>query len=175
MHRHIVIAFFSLMLAGCYTSGSQLLDPSSARQPVPPDSDGTTLTSKDGHQSHLSLRSDGQYDVVEDHDDGAETHVVLVNDFGSSRGHPLYVFSTWDEETMGFVYGIVVLDSNGGGMVDVMPDCAATEAARSAASAGAKEGCSFSDRAQLFNALGAWVNTDEFWAKVAEAGSAPQK
>ncbi|MBU6299149.1 MAG: hypothetical protein KGJ79_18555 [Alphaproteobacteria bacterium] len=176
----ILTSLACLMLAGCYESKTNLLDPAQARQPIASNDDWRDTRKDTTYHDRLNVRSDGWYDFSEAkiNKDGTEgnweTHTVLLNDLGNSRGWTLYVYTTWDNDEKAYVYGIVAI-SNGVWrsaqpscdtiMVDNPPELAI---ARQAGATADKDSgiCEFTSTASLLQALQNYANTDEFWKSI---------
>lgn len=183
MIRRIVLPpLVSLVLAGCYESQTQLLNPAEARQPL---ASNDALDTRQGVTYHekLTVRSDGQYDfqqaVRDDYgqDSAWSRHTVLLNDLGTIRGHVVYAYGTWDSGENAFVYGIIVF-KGGNSWKAVAPNCARNAlgdyVAREFVVAfrhGAKivnrsSGvCEFTTADMLMASLRDFAGTDEFWAE----------
>ena len=180
MNFKIVFAIAAgLLLAGCYESQTNLLNPAAARQPIASNSGWTDTRSDSTYHNRLSIRSDGWYDFSEAEigQDGKEgdweTHTVLLNDLGSRNGWALYAFASWDTSEKAYVYGIVGVGN--GTWRSAQPSCDTTADSPPevgiAVQAGARHDndkgiCVFSDSASLLTALRNYSETDGFWKKL---------
>lgn len=154
-----LVGLASLVLAGCFTSTTLLLDADAAVTPL---SAGDYANDKG--KRNVTVGADGWYDQRVYLSSGALDNAsrrMLLNRAPEleSGSRSVYYFAAVDQD-VNWVYGLLVIE--GGAVYDIVPDCEFDDAAHDiATSEGAKyyedeysADCGFSDAASLKRALG---------------------
>jgi hypothetical protein len=158
------VGLASLVLAGCFTSRTQLLDPNAAASPL---ASADYATNK--MRRNMALGADGQYVVRTYNENGTlqdDNRKMLLNRAPEleSGSRAVYYYAL-DDVDVAWLYGLLMIE--GGAVYDIRPDCEFDQAAHDiAASEGGKyyeddygAECVFTDVAALKRALGRYYRT----------------
>ena len=117
-----VLAFAALLLSGCYTSATLLLDPTEAQHPLDDGVYVRRMATSLLDRKRVTRSADGWYVIEELNDAGGveETARVLFNRMSLSGGREGYVFAA-DDKDEDYKYGVAFAGKDG--FFAVQPDC----------------------------------------------------
>ena len=115
-----LLVVLGLVLCGCYTSRTLLLDPAAARQPIA----SGEFESTDGSVRRLTTLPDGWYSeqIRKPGGEWGPSGRVLANSLGHVGGRDVYVVAEYNEEVHRYVYVLAAVERDQFTLAS--PDCA---------------------------------------------------